>query len=51
MMLLEKTESNEIELYTMGPRLNIEDHEEFKKNSKSKVLMLERYVKRHHAPN
>ena len=36
----------------MGPKLDTEDHEEVSgTNSKSKVLVLARYVRRHHAPD
>ena len=36
----------------MLPELNLEDHEEISETiSKSKVLVLARYVKRHHAPD
>ena len=36
----------------MGPKINIEDHEENSEaNFKSKVPMLVKYVKRHHAPD
>ena len=36
----------------MGPKLNIEVHDEISKiHSKSKEPMLARYVRRHHAPD
>ena len=51
-MLLEQIEPNGPESQTVGPELDIEDHGEVSgKNSKSKVPVLARYVKRHHAPD
>ena len=51
-LLPEQTESNGPESQIVGPKLDIEDHEEVSgMNSKSKVPMLEIYVKRNHALN
>ena len=47
-----KTESDGLESHTMGPKLDIEDHEEVSgKKFKYKVLVLWRYVRRNHAPD
>ena len=49
---LVQTESDGPESQTMGPNPNIEVHEENSgTHSKSKEPVLERYVRRHHAPD
>ena len=50
-MLLEKTKFVGPKSYIVGPELIIEDHKEISEtNSKSKLLVLARYVRRNHAP-
>lgn len=48
----EKIESDGPESQTVGPKFDAEDHEEVSgTNYKSKVPVLARYFRRHHAPN
>ena len=49
-LLQEKIESDGPESQIVGPELDVEDHEEVSgTNSKFKIPMLERYVRRHDA--
>ena len=51
-LLIEKIESKGPESKTVGPKHDVEDHgEESGTSSKSKVLVLTRYVRRHHEPD